>query len=118
MTINKFSEFGRICDDQGLDLVLESRVILCGMPSYSSVVLTSGINIVSFWIWRSSRPCGNDRNPIVLDQYGEQFSIGHRKCVVHFGPFPFLDCIPVRTFAVNENQPRGLGHTLVNEDDS
>ena len=50
MTINKFSEFGRIRVDQGLDLVIESHAILCGMPSNSSVVLTSGINIVSFRI--------------------------------------------------------------------
>ena len=37
MTTNKFSEFGRICIDQGLDLVFESRAILCGMPFKSSV---------------------------------------------------------------------------------
>ena len=75
MTINKFSEFGRIRIDQGLDLVLESRTILCGMPSNSFVVITSGINIVSFRIWRSSWSYGNDRNPIVLNQYKEQFFI-------------------------------------------
>ena len=90
MTINKFSKFGRIRIDQGLDLVLESRAILYGMPSNSSVVITSGINIVSIRIWRSSWSCGNNRNPVVLDQYREQFSIRHQKCVVHFGPFPFL----------------------------
>ena len=93
MTINKFSESGRICVNQGLDLVLESHAILCKMPFYSSVVFTSSINIVSFRIWRFSWSHGNDRNPIVLDQYGEQISIGHRKCVVHFGPFSFLTLI-------------------------
>ena len=90
MTINKFSKFGRICVDQWLDFVFESRAILCGMPSNSPVILTSGINIISFQIWRSSWSCGHDRNLIVLDQYGEQFSIRHRKYVVHFGLFPFL----------------------------
>ena len=93
MTTDQFSEFDRICVDQGLDLVLEGCAILRGMPSNSSVVLTFGINIVSFRIWRSSWPCGNDRNPIVLDQYGEQFSIGHRKRMVRLGPFPFLALI-------------------------
>ena len=67
MIIDQFSEFDRICIDQGLDLVLEGRAILCGMPSNSSVVLTSGINIISFRIWRSPRPCGNGRNPIILN---------------------------------------------------
>ena len=90
MTINKFSEFGCIHVDQWLDLVFESRAIFCGMPSNSPVVLTSGINIVSFRIWRSSWSYRNDRNSIVLNQCGEQFSIGHRKCVVHLGPFLFL----------------------------
>ena len=90
MTIDKFSEFSQIRIDQGLNLVLESHAILCGMPSNSSVVLTFSINIISFHIRKSSWSYGNDRNPMVLDQYGEQFSIGHRKCVVHFGPFPFL----------------------------
>ena len=87
MTTDKFSEFDWICIDQGLNLVFEGRAILHGMPSNSSMVFTYGIDIVSFWIWRSFRPCGNDKSLIVLDQYGEQFSIGHRKCVVHFGPF-------------------------------
>ena len=90
MTTNKFSEFSWIHVDQWLDLVFESRAIFCGMPSNSPVVLASGINIVSFRIWRSSWSCEDDRNPVVLDQCGEQFSIGHRKCVVHFCPFPFL----------------------------
>ena len=90
MTTDQFSEFDRICIDQGLDLVLEGRAIFCGMPSNSSVVLTSGINIVSFRIRRSSWPCRNNRNPIILNHYREQFFIRHRKCVVHFGPFPFL----------------------------
>ena len=45
---------------------------------------------MSFQIWRPSWPCRNNRNPIVLDQYGEQFSIRHQKCMVHFGLFPFL----------------------------
>ena len=49
MTINKFSEFGRICDDQGLDLVLESRVILYGMPSYSSVVSFVECPLTPLW---------------------------------------------------------------------
>ena len=90
VTTDQFSEFDWICVDQGLDLVLEGRAIFCGMPSNSFVILTSSINIVSFRIWRSSWPCRNNRNLIVLDQYGEQFSIRHRKCMVHFGSFPFL----------------------------
>ena len=90
MTTNKFYEFGWIHVDQWLDFVFESRAIFCGMPFNSFVVLTPGINIVSFRIWRSSWSFRNDKNLIVLDQYGEQFSIGHRKCMVHFGPFPFL----------------------------
>ena len=90
VTTDQFYEFDRICVDQGLDLVLKGRAIFYGMPSNSSVVLTSGINIVYFQIWRSSWSCRNDRNPIVMDQYGEQFSIRHRKCMVHFDPFPFL----------------------------
>ena len=127
MTTDKFSEFDRICVDQGLDLVLKSRAILYGMSSNSPVVLISGINIVSFRIWRSSLSCRNDKNPIVLDQYGEQSFIGHRKCGTLWS-FSFscsgnnlsqtLDRIPVRTFWVNEDRPGGLGHTLVNEDDS
>ena len=126
MTTNKFSEFGRIRVDQGLDLVLESRAILCGMPSNYLMVLTSGINIVSFRIWRSSWSCENDRNPIILDQYKEQFSIGYWKCVVHFGPFSFscsdnslsqtLDRIFVRTFWVKENWLGELGHMIMNEE--
>ena len=128
MITDKFSKFSRIRVDQGLDLVFESRAILCGMPSNSLVVLASGINIISFRIWRSSWSCENNKNPIVLDQYGEQFSIGHRKCVVHFGPFSFScsvnslsqthDRISVRTFWVKENRRGELGHTLVNEDNS
>ena len=90
VTVDKSSEFDWICVDQRLDLVFESRAILRRMPSKSSMVLTSGINIISFRIWRSSWSCENDRNPIVLNQYGEQFSIRHRKCMVHFDPFPFL----------------------------
>ena len=90
MTIHKVFESGWICVDQRLNLVFESRVILHGMPPNSSIVFTFGIDIVPFWIWRSSRPCGNDRNPIVLDQYGEQLSIGHWKWMVHLGPFPFV----------------------------
>ena len=90
MTTDKFSKFDRICVDQGLNLVFEGCAILHGMSSNSSMVFTYGIDIVSFWMRKSSRPCGNDRNPIVLDQYVEQFSIRHWKCVVHLGPFPFL----------------------------
>ena len=90
VTTDQFSEFDRIYVDQGLDLVLEGHAIFRRMPSNSSVVLTFGINIVSFQIWRSLWSCGDDRNPIVPDQYGEQFFIGHRKCVLHFGPFSFL----------------------------
>ena len=45
MTTYKFSEFDRICVDQGLDLVFESLAILHGMsptpPWYSHVALTS-----------------------------------------------------------------------------
>ena len=40
MTIDKFFEFSWIHVDQGLDLVLESRAILYGMSSNSSMVLT------------------------------------------------------------------------------
>ena len=93
VTTDQSSEFDRICIDQGLDLILKGHAIFCGMPSNSSVVLTAGINIVSFRIWRSPWSCGDDRNPIVLDQYGEQFPIGHRKCMVHFGPFSFLTLV-------------------------
>ena len=90
MTTDKFFEFDQICVDQGLNLVFEGRAILHRISSNSSMVFTYGIDIVSFWIWRSFRPCGNDRNPTILDQYGEQLCIRHRKWMVHFGPFPFL----------------------------
>ena len=50
MTIDQCFEFDRIYVDQGLDLVFEGRAIFRGMPSNSSVVLTFGINIVSFRI--------------------------------------------------------------------
>ena len=70
MTIDKVSESVWICVDQRLNLVFESHAILHRMPPNSSMVFTSGIDIVPFWIWRSFRPCGNDRNLIILDQYG------------------------------------------------
>ena len=71
MITDNFSEFDRIFVDQGLNLVFESRAILHGMSSNSSMVFTYGIDIVSFWIWRSSKPCENDENLIILDQYLE-----------------------------------------------
>ena len=71
MTIDKFSEFGWICVDQRLNLVFEGRAILYGMPSNSFMVFTFGIDIVPFWIWKSSRAWENDRSPIILDQYEE-----------------------------------------------
>ena len=77
MTIDKVSESGWIYVDQRLNHVFKSYAILHGMPPNPSMVFSSSIDIVPFWIWRSSRPCGNDKNPIVLDQYGEQLSIGH-----------------------------------------
>ena len=126
MATDKFFEFDRIYVNQGLNFVLESHAILCGMLSNSSVVLTSGINIVSFRIWGSSWSCRNNRNLIILDQYGEQFFIGHRKCVVHFGSFSLycpgdslnrsLDHVFVQTSGVKENWPRELGHTMMNEE--
>ena len=67
ITTDKFSEFDRIYVDQGLNLVFEGRAILHEMSSNSSMVFTYGINIVSSWIWRSSRPCRNDENLIILD---------------------------------------------------
>ena len=69
MTIDQFSEFDRICVDQILDLVLEGRAIFRGMPSNSSVVLTSSINIVSFQIWRSFWSCRNNENPERIGDY-------------------------------------------------
>ena len=48
MTTDKFSEFDRICVDQGLNFVFESHAILHGMPSNSFMVFTSGIDIVPF----------------------------------------------------------------------
>ena len=90
MTINKFSEFGRICVDQSLNFVFEGCAILHGIPLNSSVVPTFGIDLVSSWTRWVSRPCGNDRNSIVLDQYEEQLSVGHWKWMVHFGLFSFL----------------------------
>ena len=71
MTTDKFSEFNRICIDQGLNLVFESLEILHGVPPDSSMVFTCGIDIVSSWIWRFSRLYGDNRNSIILDQYGE-----------------------------------------------
>ena len=50
MTIDKVFEFGWICVDQRLNLVFESPTILHGMLSNSSMVFTSGIDIVPFWI--------------------------------------------------------------------
>ena len=50
MTIDKFSEFDRICVDQGLNLVFEDCAILHEMSSNSSMVFTYGIDIVFFWI--------------------------------------------------------------------
>ena len=71
ITTYKFSEFDRICVDQGLDLVFESLAIPHGVPPDSSMVFTCGIDIVSSWIWRSSRLYGDNKNPVILDQYEE-----------------------------------------------
>ena len=71
ITTNKFSEFDRIYVDQGLNLVFESHAILHGVPLDSSMVFTCGIDIVFSWIWRSSRLYGDNRNPVILDQYRE-----------------------------------------------
>ena len=79
MTIDKVSESSWICVDQRMNIVFESHAILHEIPLNSSMIYTSGIDIIPFWIWRYSRPCENDRNPIVLDHYGEQLSIGHWK---------------------------------------
>ena len=66
---------------------------LCNSPRSapnSFMVFTLSINIVLFRIWRSPRLCGDGRNPIILNQYGEQLCIRHWKWMVHFSPFPFL----------------------------
>ena len=90
VTIDKSSEFDWICVDQQLNLVFESCAILHGVSPNSSMVFTLSIDIILFWIWRSPKPCGNGRNPIILNQYGEQLCIRHWKWMVHFSPFPFL----------------------------
>ena len=66
MIIDKVSESGWIYVDQRLNLVFESHATLHRMPLNSSMVFTSGIDIIPLWIWRSSRPYGNDKNPIIL----------------------------------------------------
>ena len=71
LATDKFFEFCRIYVNQSLNFIFEYCAILCGMPPNSSMVFTFGLDIVPFWIWRSFRPSGNDRNPIVLDQYGD-----------------------------------------------
>ena len=71
MVTDKLSEFDRICVEQGLNLVLESLAILHGVPPDSSMVFTRGIDIISSWIWRLSRLCGDNRNLVILDHYGE-----------------------------------------------
>ena len=90
VTVDKSSEFDWVCIDQQLNLVFESRAILHWVPPNSSMVFTFSIDIVLLWIWRSPGPCGNDRNPIILNQYGEQLCTRYWKWVVHFGLFPFL----------------------------
>ena len=90
VTVDKSSEFDWICVDQQLNLVFESRAILHGVPPNSSMVFTLSIDIVLFWIWKSFRLCGDGRNPIILNQYGEQLCIRHWKWMVHFSPFSFL----------------------------
>ena len=90
VTVDKSSEFDWICVDRQLNLVFKSCAILHGVPPNFPMVFTFSIAIVLFWIWRSPRPCGNGRNPIILDQYGEQLCIRHWKWAVHFGPFSFL----------------------------
>ena len=108
-TTDKLSEFDWICVDQGLDFILEGHAIFCGMPSNSSVVFTLSTDIMLFWIWRSSRPCGDGRNPIILNQYGEQLCIRHWKWMVHFGLFPFLALVMawVRPLIVLPCEPLG-----------
>ena len=107
VTVDKSSEFDWICVDQRLNLVFESRAILHGVPPNSSMVFTLSIDIVLFWIWRSPRPCGDGRNPIILNQYGEQLCIRHWKWMVHFGPFPFLALVRawVRPLIVLQCEP-------------
>ena len=89
VTVDKSFEFDCIYIDQQLNLVFESCAILHGVPPNSSMVFTLSIDIILFWIWRSPRPCGNSRNPIILNQYGEQLCIRHWKRMVHFSPFSF-----------------------------
>ena len=50
VTTDQFSEFDRICVDQGLEFVLEGHVIFYGMPSNSSMVFTLSTDIMLFWI--------------------------------------------------------------------
>ena len=90
MTIDKSSEFGWICIDQRLNLVFKSCAILHRVPPNSSMVFTLSVDIILFQIYRFSRPCGNSRNPIILNQYGEQLCIRHWEWMIHFSPFPFL----------------------------
>ena len=77
VTVDKSSEFGWVYVDQRLNIVFESRTILHEVPPNSSMVFTFSIDIVLFWVWRSPRPCENERNPIILNQYGEQLYIRH-----------------------------------------
>ena len=93
VTVDKSSEFDWICVDQRLNLVFESRAILHGMPSNSSMVFTLSIDIVLFWIWRSPRPYGDGMNPVILNQYGEELCIRHWKWIIHFGPFSLLGLV-------------------------
>ena len=72
VTVDKSFEFDWICVDQQLNLVFESRAILHEVPPNSSMVFALSIDIILFWIWRSPRPRGDGRNPIILNQYGEQ----------------------------------------------
>ena len=76
VTVDKSFEFDWICVNQQLNLVFESCAILHGVSPNSSMVFTLSIDIILFWIWRSPRPCGDGRNPIILNQYEEQLYIG------------------------------------------
>ena len=100
VTVDKSSEFDWICVDQQLNLVFESRAILHLVPPNSSMVFTFSIDIILLWIRRSPRPCGNGRNPIILNQYRKQLCIRHWKRMVHFGPFPALVMAWVRPLIV------------------
>ena len=122
MTADKSSEFDRICVDQGSNLVFEGRAILHGMPSNFFMVFTYGIDIVSFWVRRSSRPCRTHN-------FGSVSRVTLRRTLeASDTPWLFslycpedsldqsLDHIFVWTSRVKENQPGKFGHMMTNEE--